>query len=154
MNLKSSNCDETYKLKLWWNSITQIVRKLKNSKGDKTQKVKLWKNSNTQIVAKLKTQIVTKIKLWEKKLQNSKCDKTQIVTNLENSNYDNNSKTQIVRGKKLKNSNCMEKIIELKKKFCGANKNQPLLFSLTYHNSPFDKTWNVKNFDLWRRKKL
>ena len=77
-------CDTTQKLKLWWNSKTQIVIKLKNSNYDQTQKLKLWKNSKTKIVIKLnfwqnsscdKTQIVTKLKLW----QNSLCDKTQIV---------------------------------------------------------------------------
>ena len=53
MKLKNSNCDETLKPKLWWNSTNQIVMKLK-----------------TQIVMKLKTQIVTKFK-------NSNCDETQ-----------------------------------------------------------------------------
>ena len=60
--LWNSNCDETQKIKLWWNSKTQIVMKLQNSNCDETQKLKLWWNSKTQIVMKLK---------------NSKCDKTQ-----------------------------------------------------------------------------
>jgi hypothetical protein len=53
MKLKNSNCDEIEKLKLWWNSKTEIVTKLK---------LKLLQNSKTQIVTKLK---------------NSNCDKTQ-----------------------------------------------------------------------------
>ena len=38
------SCDQTETLKLWQNSMTQIVTKLKNSYGDKTQKLKLWQN--------------------------------------------------------------------------------------------------------------
>ena len=41
------NCDETQKLKLWWNSKTQIVMKLK--------KLKFWFNSKTQILMIIKT---------------------------------------------------------------------------------------------------
>ena len=55
MKPKNSNCDETQKLKLWWNSKTQIVMKLKNSKphivmklknsnGNKIKIFKLWQN--------------------------------------------------------------------------------------------------------------
>ena len=75
------------KLKLWWNSKTQIVIKFKNSNAeklkhsncDKTQKLKLWKNSQYE----------------EKKLKNSTCDRTQIVTKLENSNYDTTQKLKL-----------------------------------------------------------
>ena len=88
MKLKYSNCDETQKLKLWWNS-TQIVMKLKNSNCGETQKTQIamkLKNSDwdeTQIVRKLKnlnidkTQIVAKLNLW----QNSN---TQTLTKLKN----------------------------------------------------------------------
>ena len=96
MKLNNSNCYETQKLKLWWNSkthycdatknlklwqnLTQIVMKLKNSYYDETQKQKLWslklkwrQNSKTQFVT------TQKLKLW----QNSKCEKkTLIVTKL------------------------------------------------------------------------
>ena len=34
------NCDETQKLKLWWNSKTQVMMKLKNSNCDETPKTK------------------------------------------------------------------------------------------------------------------
>ena len=37
MKLKNLNFDETRKLKLWWNSITQIVIELKNLNYDETQ---------------------------------------------------------------------------------------------------------------------
>ena len=37
MKPKNSNCDETKKIKLWWNLKTQIVMKLKNSDFDETQ---------------------------------------------------------------------------------------------------------------------
>ena len=51
---------------------TQIVMKLNKSNCDVTQKIKLWWNSKTQIVIKLKkkTQIVIKLK-------NLICDETQ-----------------------------------------------------------------------------
>ena len=81
----------------------------------------MWQNSSCG-----KTQIVTKLKVWEKNLrpkcdktqsvtklrvwQNSECDKTQSVTKLENSNYDKtqklklwqNLKKKIKLGRKLK----------------------------------------------------
>ena len=75
---KKSNCDETQKLKIWWNSKTKIVMKLKNSSCDETknsncnetQKSKLWGNSKTEIVRKLRN--------WNgEKIQNSNCDETQ-----------------------------------------------------------------------------
>ena len=91
MKLKNSNCDETQKLALWWDSKTQILLKLKNSNSDKTDKIKLWQISNCD-----KTEIVK-----EKELNNSKCDKTQNVTKLK---LWPNSKTWIVT--KLKSSNC------------------------------------------------
>ena len=91
MKLKKLNCDETQKIKFWWNSKTQIVvklkknpvvmklkysngdkksktqivTKLKNSKGDITQKLKLWKKRKTQ-----KYDFLSKLKLW----QNKNCD--------------------------------------------------------------------------------
>ena len=109
MKLKNSNCYKTQKLKLWWNSETQIVLKLKNTKCDKTKK--------NQIVTKLKNLTVTKLKktnnfdktqklwLW----QNSKCDKnlivkknqkikmwkTQSVTKLKNINDDKTQKLKL-----------------------------------------------------------
>ena len=51
MQFKNLNCDKVQKLKLWYNSKTQIVIKLnsncdetkKNSNCDKT-KLKLWSN--------------------------------------------------------------------------------------------------------------
>ena len=69
MKLKNSNCDETQKGKLQWNSKNVIVMKLKNSNDDETKNSK-WQNSKTQIVIKLK---------------NSNCDKIKIVTKLKNS---------------------------------------------------------------------
>ena len=45
------------KLKLWWNSKTEIVTKFKNLKCDETKK--------TQIVTKLKLKQNSKIKLWQ-----------------------------------------------------------------------------------------
>ena len=97
MKLKNSNCDETNKLKAWWNLKTHC---------DKTQKLKLWWNLKIQIVMKLKnsgcdknskTLIVTKLK-------NSKWRKTQKIKSWQNSINKNvtnlklwqNSKTKIV----------------------------------------------------------
>ena len=113
MKLKNSNCDETQKLKLQWNSKTQTVMKLKssncdkNSNVEKTQKLKLWQKS--------KTQIVTKLKLWQKSnyaktqmLWNSNCDKTLKLKLWQNSN------TQTVA--KLKNKNCDKTQIMIKLK--------------------------------------
>ena len=79
-------CDETQKLKWWQNSKTWKVTKLKNAISNKSQKLKSGQNSKTQIATKKyvttqicdKTQIVIKLKLWQK----SNCDKTQIVTKL------------------------------------------------------------------------
>ena len=86
MKLKTSNCDQTQKLKLWWNlktqivtklkfgqtkfhrkTQTQIVMKLKNSKCDETQKLELWSNWKTQFVIKRKKSNfdeTLKLKLW------------------------------------------------------------------------------------------
>ena len=94
MTKLNSNCDETQKLILWWNSKTEIVKlktqmetKLKNSICD---------NSKTQIVTELKvwkkTLIVTKLKTWRKKLkmwQNSDCDKPQELKLWKNSKTQN-----------------------------------------------------------------
>ena len=115
MNLKKKycdltqnlNCDQIKKLKLWWNSKTQIVMKLKNSNCDKTQKLKLWRNlkpklwwiSNTQIVMKLKNSNcdeIQKLKMW----WNSK---TKMVTTQKLKLWQN-SKTQMMT--KLKKSKC------------------------------------------------
>ena len=63
MKLKNSNCDESQKLKLWWNS------KLKITNGDTTQRLKLWQNSKTQIVGQ-KTQKLKMSLTWN-------CDKTR-----------------------------------------------------------------------------
>jgi hypothetical protein len=110
IKLKNSNCAETQKLKLWWNSKTQIVIKLK---------LKWWQNSKSQIVTKLKnsnrdnTQIV-RDKIRNSKCDNLNCDKTwelklcqklklwQTVMKLKNSNCDDIKKTQIVIKLKLK----------------------------------------------------
>ena len=93
-----SNCDENQKLKLWWNSKTQIVMKLKNLNCDETKKLKLWQ--------KLKNSILTKFKLW----QNSNCDKIQMREKKSKKNQIltkfklwKNLKTQIMT--KLKNLN-------------------------------------------------
>ena len=98
IKLKNSNCDQTQELKLWkikklkllYNSKTEMVTELKNSNSYKTNK----KNSNYN-----KTKLVTKLKWW----QNSKCDKTQVVTKpklWQNSNCEKKNlksdKTQIV----------------------------------------------------------
>ena len=56
MKLTKSNCDDTQKHKLWWNSKTQVMMKLKNSNCDKTQKQKLSQNSKTQMATKLKNE--------------------------------------------------------------------------------------------------
>ena len=83
MKLKNSNCDEIQKLKLLFNSGTWLLMKLKNSNWFETQKLKWWQNSKTQIVIKKNsncqkfnydnTQIVTKLKLWQKSNSDS-CD--------------------------------------------------------------------------------
>ena len=58
--------------------------KPKNSNCGKIQKLKLRWNSKTQMGTKLKTQNVTKLKKTqiETKLKNSNCDKTHAVTKL------------------------------------------------------------------------
>ena len=56
MKLTNSNCDQTQKLKLWWNLKTQIVMKLLNSNCDK-----IYKKKNS--ICDSKTHIVTKLKL-------------------------------------------------------------------------------------------
>ena len=73
MKFKNSNCDETQKLKLGWNSKTQSDETQK-LKCDETQKLKLWQNLKPQIVMKLR---------------NSNCDETQLKLSL-------NSRTQII----------------------------------------------------------
>ena len=70
MGFKNSNCDESQKFKLWWNSTTQIVMKLKNSLCDETQKLKFWKLKNSNYDKTNKTLVVTKLK-------NLNCNKTQ-----------------------------------------------------------------------------
>ena len=99
MKLKNSNCDDTQKLKLLWNSKTQIVMKLENSNCDKTQ-TQIVMNPNNS-----KCDEIQKLKLW----QNSNCDKFQIVTKLKLYKNSNCDKTW-----KLKNSNCEEKNQKLK----------------------------------------
>ena len=131
MKLKKANEDKTQEIKLWQNfknsnsDTTKIVRKTQI-----VTKLKLWQKSKTQNVTTLKRwqnskiQIVTtqKLKLW----QNSK---TQIVTKLNNSNSNKTKKTQI--GSKLK-TQIMTKL----------------------KNSNCDKTWILKNPEWWRQKKL
>ena len=58
---KNLNCDETWKLKLWWNSKTLVVIKLKISNSDEIQKIKFWWNSKTLMM----------------KLKNSNCNEAQ-----------------------------------------------------------------------------
>ena len=117
------------KLKMWWNSKLQTVRKLKNSNGDKTQKLKLLQNSKTQIVTKLKT--------WREKNSNSKCAKTQIETTQKIKLW-HNSKNQIMT--KLRNSNCDKTwnmiILRLWRKKLQNN----LLVRTFWH---FDNQWDV-----------
>ena len=134
MKLKKSSCDETPKLKFRWNSKTQIVMKLnlKCWQNSKIQSVTKFKNSNCDKTWKLKfwkTQIVNKLKLWEKN-HNLKCDKTQIVTKLENSDYDKlkNSNWDITAKFKLcqkpklwLNSNCDKKKNEILMKLKSSN---------------------------------
>ena len=79
MKLKNSNYDETKKIKLWWNSKTQIViklktpivLKLKNSNCDEIQKLKLWWN--------LKTKMVT-AQCWKDKMKQSKVNLKELLT--------------------------------------------------------------------------
>ena len=109
MNLKNSNCDETQKIKLWWNSKTQTVMKFKKSYCDETQKLKFWQNLKLKLCPNSKTQILTKLKFWqnsncEKKINNSKCEgkKLKLGQNSklklwQNLNYD---KSQFMRRKK------------------------------------------------------
>ena len=125
MKLKSSNCDGTQKLKLGltpklklvWNSKTQIESKLKNSSCDETQKLILWWNLKTQAMMKLKHlncdktkknsngdktlklkwwQKKKKSKLWHKSITQT-MKKNQIVTkkNHENSICDNSQKLKL-----------------------------------------------------------
>ena len=56
MKLRNSICDETQKLKLYWNLKTQIVTKLKNSNFDETKNsnVDETKNSYRDETQKLK----------------------------------------------------------------------------------------------------
>ena len=56
---KNSKCDEYQKLELWWKSKTLIVTKLKNPMETN---LKLWQNSISQIVINLKFEIMTKVK--------------------------------------------------------------------------------------------
>ena len=123
MKLKNSNCGETQKLKLGWNSQTQIVMKL-NTKIVIKKKMKSWWNLKTQIVMKLKTKDVIKLKisnLMKLKTQIVMKLKTHIVIKLKSSNWDETKKTQVVIKlkqikwwqtsrrqivTKLKNSNC------------------------------------------------
>ena len=93
MKLKNSNWDKTQKLKLLWNSKTQILDKLKDSMCDKTKNSNCDETQKCKMQVNLKTQIVTK--------PNTQKSKTQIVAKLKNSNLD---KTQIVT--KLNNSKC------------------------------------------------
>ena len=72
MKLKTPNCDETQKFKLWWNSKTQIVMKLKmgtkiikKKMVTKIIKKKWWQIHKLKLWQNLKTQIVTKLKFWQ-----------------------------------------------------------------------------------------
>ena len=160
------NCDKTWelelcpKLKLW-----QTVMKLKNFYCDKTQNLKWWQNS--------KTQIMTKLKLWEKKLKklkcdNSNCDKTWELKWWQTSKlkFWQYSKTQIVskaqivmklklwwnsRTKKLKKKlKCEEKNSNSK---CDKTQIVTKLESLNYDKTQyldFEKTQKLK---LWQNLK-
>ena len=83
---KNLNCDETQKLKLWWNSKTQILMKLKNSNCDETKKTQIvmkLKKSNCDETQQLKLRWNSKTQIMMK-LKNSNCDWTK------NSNFDDN----------------------------------------------------------------
>ena len=122
MKLKNSNCDETQKIKFWWNSRNQMVIKLKNINCDKTQKLKLWpnfkkKNSNCD---KAKNVIGTKLKksncekiieLW----QNLSCDKTQIVSKLKKSKFEKKSNCDKTQKLHLKQNSKTQIVTKLKK---------------------------------------
>ena len=70
MKLKNSNCDKTQKLKLRWNSKTQIVIKLKTQ---------IWINVKAQIfmIIKISNPAKTKKLKFGWKLINSNCDKNK-----------------------------------------------------------------------------
>ena len=123
------------KIKLWLNSKTQIVNTLKSSNRDKTQKLKWLQNSKMQIGTKLKklklgqdskTQIVTQLKLW----------KIQIGTKLR---LWQNSQTQSVTQLKLWQKS--------KPRFWQNSKTQ---IWINLKNCNCDKTWTLKNMNLWR----
>ena len=85
MNLKNSNCDDTQKLNLWW-------------------------NSKTHIVIELKIQILTKLQNSNcEKLNNSKFDQTQMVTKLKNSNLDGTQKLKLGHNLKYDKSQFMRR---------------------------------------------
>ena len=96
---------------MWQNSKIQIVTKLKTSNCDQTQKLKLGKTkSKTQIVTILKTQIVTKLKMWQNSktiIVTKKLKKKKIVTELKNSN---GGKTQILKLSQNSNNLMVTKI--------------------------------------------
>ena len=151
---KNSSCDETLKLNFLPNTKTQFVTKLKSSNVDQTQKLKLWQNSNSNCeqTEKIKlwqnsnsncdkTWILTKLKLWQLKLwQNSNCEKSPIVIKVKLWQHSNNDQTQIVRTK-----------LKLKMWQLKLSQNSRTRIVTKLKNSNCDQTWNMTNLNLRRK---